>query len=321
MNLLRTFGAALLLVAALLDTASARSGPPIRLVVPYPAGAMGDTVARLIAGDLAIRLGDPVIVENKPGAGGNLGTSEVARAAPDGRTLLVGATNNFVVNQFLYRTMGFDPLEALQPVTMLVEVPSVVFVNASLPPKSLQEFVDWLHAHPGAGNYASPGSGTTPHLSMLEINRALGVTMMHVPYQGAAPALRAVLAGEVQACLAGAGLGLPYVRQGSLRAIAVSSNDRLSILPRTPTFREVGLPGVRASNWWAIAAPRGTPDALVDRVATEVRSILGEPQMKQRLEDLGVHAIADGPEAMRRRLAREVGYWRRVVVDSGARVD
>ena len=219
---------------------------PIRIVVPYAAGAMGDVLIRLLSEELRSRLGQPVVVENRPGAGGNIGATAVAQAAPDGYTLLVGATNNFVINQSLYRQMAFDPLKAFEPITIMADVPSVIFISGDVPAKSFSEFVAYAKENPGKLNYGSPGTGTTPHLSAELINRARGLGMTHVSYSGAPPAITALLANQVQFYLGGAGLGAQHVRAGKLRALAVASSSRLVSMPDTPTFDEAGSGAVNA---------------------------------------------------------------------------
>jgi tripartite-type tricarboxylate transporter receptor subunit TctC len=308
---------------ALASTTAAAQWPdkPVHLVVPYTPGAMGDNVARLLADALRKTLGQTVLVENRAGAGGNIGAAAVAAAAPDGYTFMVAATNNFVVNQFLFSNFKYDPLKAFDPVTMLVDVPSVLFMSAAVPVDSFKQFVEWAHSHPGAANYGSPGNGTTPHLSLFAIDKAMNLGMTHVPFQGSTPAIQALLGNQVQVYLGGAGLGLPYVRDGKLKALAVSASSRLDVLPDTPTFEQVGLGAVKASNWWAMAAPHGTPKPIVDRMASEVRTALESPTMRARLAEWGVFPVAAGPAAMQRQLDDEVKLWQRAVAESGAKAD
>jgi tripartite-type tricarboxylate transporter receptor subunit TctC len=320
MKAIRTLAAAMLCLVTL-GAAAQWPEKPVRIVVPYPPGSMGDVVARLISGPLAARLGQPVVVDNKPGAGGNIGSAAVANAPADGHTLLLAATNNFVVNQFLFKNLGYDPLTKFEPVTMLVDVPSVLFTSGAVPAGSFAEFTQWTRANTGKVNYASPGNGTTPHLSMFAIDKASGLQMMHVPYQGAAPAMQALLANEVQAYLVGAGIGLPHLRAGKIKAIAVSSTQRLSILPDTPTFAEAGLPHVKASNWWALAAPHGTPEPVVNRLAAELRAMLSERSNSERLKELGVVLSAEGPRAMKRQLEEEAKMWARAVAEMGIKLE
>lgn len=294
---------------------------PIRIVVPYSPGAMGDVLSRLISEELRKRLGQTVIVENRPGAGGNIGASAVAQAAPDGYTLLVGATNNFVINQFLYPRMAFDPLKAFEPITIMAEVPSVIFVNADVPAKVFAEFALYAKAHPGKVNYGSPGIGTTPHLSAELINKSHGLAMTHVGYKGSAPAITALISNEVQFYLGGAGLGAQHIKSGKLRALAVSSAERLELLPDTPTFDEAGLRGVTARNWWGAAAPAGTPKVVLDRLNAAFRAALSAPAVRRQLAGLGVLGVANSREQMAKQLAQEADQWSKAIKELGVKVE
>lgn len=294
---------------------------PVTLVVPFVPGSMGDLVSRMLTDELHRRLGQPVIVDNRPGAGGNVGAAAVALAKPDGYTLLVGATNNFVINQYLYKSMSFDPLKAFEPVTVLVDVPSVIFVNTSTGAASWRDFVAAARASAGKFNYGSPGAGTTPHLSAELVNRSAGLGMTHVPYKGASQAVAALLANDVQTVLGGAGLGTQHVKAGKLRALAVSGSTRLSVLPDTPTFRDVGLGQIQASNWWAVAAPKGTPAEVVEKLGRAFRDALATPAVQSRLRDLGVVVVANPSADMARQLADEAAYWQRELKDMNIAMD
>lgn len=239
---------------------------PVRVIVPYTVGSMGDVVARLVSNSLQLALGQPFFIDNRIGAGGNIGTREAEQAQPDGYTVLLAATNNFTINQFLYKDLDFDPVKQFEPVTTLVNVPSVIFINSEVPAKSFAEFVTYARANAGKLNYGSPGIGTTPHLSAEAINKMYGLGMTHVPYKGAAQVVTALLGNEVQFYLAGAGVGTAQVKEGHLRALAVSNPHRLDALPDTPTFAEVGIKGINASNWWGVVAPLGTPSPVVARL-------------------------------------------------------
>jgi tripartite-type tricarboxylate transporter receptor subunit TctC len=315
----------LLVVTALLFSPSIASAQyperPIRVVVPYAPGAMGDVVTRLLVEEMRPHLGQPLIVDNRPGAGGNIGTAAVANAEPDGYTVLVGATNNFVINQFLYSGMGFDPLEKLAPVTILVDVPSVVFINAKVPAQSFAEFVQHARANKGKLNFGSPGAGTTPHLSAALISRTRGLDMTHVPYKGAAPAIQALLAGEIQMYLVGAGLGAPHVQSGALRAVAVSTPKRLTVLPETPTFEEAGLGDIKASNWWGVGVPKGTPREAVNRLFQAFQAALASDMARARFDKLGITAVSSTPEETARRFREEADYWGKAVKEMGIRLD
>ena len=293
---------------------------PVKLVVPFATGAMGDTVARLLAEELRPLLGQPVLVENRPGAGGNIGAAAVARAPADGYTLLVAATNNLVVNQHLYKKLDFDPLAAFDPVTLLVDVPSVLFIRPGMG-QTLADFTRQAQQQRGKLNYGSPGSGTTPHLSMHVIDQALGWGMAHVPYQGAGPAVTALLAGDIQAYMGGAGLGLQHVQAGKLIAAAVASDKRLGVLPDTPTFAEIGLGAHKASNWWAVVAPRGTPPAVVNRINTALLEAMKRPAVVERFDKLGVQARPTSPQAMAQVLVEEAAFWKKAVVATGVSLE
>lgn len=321
------FGLALGLAGALFSPAApaqpAEAWPnrPVRLVVPYVAGAMGDMVARRLTEGLRQELGQAVVVENRAGAGGNIGTRAVEQAAADGYTLLVAASNNFTINQFLYKDMGFDPLQRFEPVTVLVDVPSVIFIPASLPVSSFAEFVAWARANPGKVNYGSPGSGTTPHLSAEAINRAFSLGMAHIPYKGASQAITALMAGEVHFYLVGAGVGAPHVRSGKLRALAVASRIPLAALPDVPSFEKAGITGVDANNWWGVAAPAGTPAAVIDRLQRAFCKVVADPATEQGLSQLGVTPVCNSPAQMRAQWIREADGWRRTLPDLKIQVD
>ena len=313
--------ALLLLAVAFRAGASDWPDKPVRFVVPYGPGAMGDVVSRLLAEELRPKLGQPVLVENRPGAGGNIGTAAVARAEPDGLTVLVGATNNFVINQYLYHGMGFDPLQALEPVTILVDVPSVIFIPAALPVKTFDDFVRYAQAHKGKLNYGSPGAGTTPHLSAALINRTRDLGMTHVPYKGSAPGIQALLADQVQFYMGGAGLGAGHVKAGKLRALAISGAQRSKALPDTPTFEEAGLGDIKASNYWAVAVPKGTPAPIVQKLYEGFHAALQAPEAKARFAKLGVVPVDTTPAETARRFQEEAAFWAKAVREMHVQIE
>lgn len=294
---------------------------PVRIIVPYVSGAMGDTVSRLLAEDLRVKLGQPVLIDNRPGAGGNIGTAAVVQAAPDGYTVLVGATNNFVINQYLYAGMGFDPLEALAPVTILVDVPSVIFLNGQVPARDFKSFIEYARANRGKLNFGSPGAGTTPHLSAAHISKTRDLGMTHVPYKGASQAVAALLANDVQFYMGGAGLAAQHVKSGKVHAIAVSNARRLESFPEIPTFDEVGLGDVRASNFWAAAVPKGTPPEIAQRLYEAFSHVLSASATQERLRQLGVSAVGTPPAETARRFRDEAAYWQKAVKDMAVRID
>jgi tripartite-type tricarboxylate transporter receptor subunit TctC len=311
------------LLACLLPCAAGAQWPdkPVRVVVPYVAGAMGDVVSRLLAEELRPKLGQPVIVDNRPGAGGNIGTAAVAQAEPDGYTVVVGATNNFVINQFLYRGMGFDPLQVLAPVTILVDVPSVIFINAQLPARTFAEFAQHARANKGKVNYGSPGAGTTPHLSAALINQTRDLGMAHIPYKGASQAVAALLANEVHFYMGGAGLGAQHVKAGKLHALAVSNDKRVAALPDTPTFQEAGLADIKASNYWAVAVPKATPPQIVEKLYQAFRASLATPAASERFAKIGVVPVGTTPAETARRWREEADYWAKAVREMNVRID
>ena len=294
---------------------------PIRIVVPYAAGSAGDLILRQMLPGLQARLGQPLVVDNKAGAGGNIGAMDVVRAKPDGYTLLLGATNNFVINQYLYKSMGFDPLQALAPVTRVADVPSVLFINSSLPAFNYREFAEHAKANIAKYNFGSPGSGTTPHLSGVALSDAMGAQMTHIAYKGAQPGVTGLLGNEVQMFLVGYGVAGAQLSSGRIRALAVVSNERLKVLPETPTAREAGVPDVILSNWWGLAAPRGTDPGIVKRLSDEIRALQALPATQQFLSAQGFVGAANTPEEFARQLAREAVQWQTIVNKSGATVD
>jgi tripartite-type tricarboxylate transporter receptor subunit TctC len=294
---------------------------PVRVIVPYTVGSMGDVIARLVSNGLQSAFGQPFIIENRIGAGGNIGTREVEQAQPDGYTVLLAATNNFTINQFLYKDLDFDPVKQFEPVTVLVNVPSVIFINGQVPAKSFAEFVSYARSNMGKLNYGSPGIGTTPHLSAEAINKMYGLGMTHVPYKGASQVVTALLAGEVQFYLAGAGVGTAQVKDGRLRALAVSNAQRLDALPDTPTFAEAGIKGINANNWWGMVAPLGTPRSVVTRLRGALCTTLADAKIKATLDQLGDGAVCNSPEEMAHQLADEASYWRRALPELGVKVE
>ena len=294
---------------------------PIRIVVPYAAGSAGDLILRQMLPGLQARLGQALVVDNKAGAGGNIGAMEVVRAKPDGYTLLLGATNNFVINQYLYKGMGFDPLQALTPITKVVDVPSVLFINSSLPALNYREFAEYAKANPGKLNFGSPGNGTTPHLSGVALSDAMGAQMTHIAYKGAQPGTTGLLGNEVQMFLVGFGVGGAHLSGGRIRALAVVANERIKVMPDTPTAREAGVPDVILSNWWGLAAPRGTDQSIVKRLSDEIRALQAQPAMQQFLSAQGFVGAANSPDDFARQLAREAAQWQSIVKKSGATID
>lgn len=293
----------------------------IKIIVPFSAGAMGDNLARLLADPLQKELQTPVIVDNRPGAGGNIGANVVANAAPDGYTLMMAATNNLVLNQFLYNNLGYDPLKKFAPVIMVADVPAVAFVTGDLPVNNFEEFRELTRSKPGMYNYGSPGAGTTPHLSAQAINDFYDLQMVHVPYGGASQAVQALLAGDIHFYLGGAGLAAAHIQSGKVKAIGVAATERLSALPDVPTFKEAGLDAVLANNWWALAAPAGTPTEVIETINKAVQKALESPEIQNRFNALGVIPVGGSSRDMANTLKQDAAFWEKAVQNAGIKLD
>jgi tripartite-type tricarboxylate transporter receptor subunit TctC len=293
----------------------------IHLINPYVPGGTGDIIFRMIGPMIEERLGQRILLENRPGAGGNIGAEFVARAAPDGYTLLLGTTNIFVINQFVFGKVNFDPLKAFAAVTLVADVPSVFYVSNDVPANNLGDFIAWAKASPGKLNYASPGSGTTPHLNVELLSQIAELRLVHVPYKGLQPAMAAVVANEVQLYLGGLGAGRGLLKGGKLKAIAVGSRERLPAAPEIPTVIESGFRDFVAGNWFALAAPAGTDTAIAERWASEVRRAIQIPEIQKRLTDLGIVPMGSTPLEMARQLTQEAALWQKVANTSGIKAN
>ena len=294
---------------------------PIRLVVPFPAGGTTDILARATAQKLSEALGQQVIVDNRPGAGGNIGTELVAKAPPDGYTLLMGTVGTHAINASLYSKLPYDHVKDFTPVILVAGVPNVLVVNPALPVNSVQELIAYGKANPGKLNFASSGSGTSIHLSGELFKTLTGVQMTHVPYKGSAPALTDLMGGQVQLMFDNLPSSLAFIKAGKLRALGVTSTTRAAALPDVPTLVEAGVPGFEASSWFGIVAPAGTPRDIVMRINTEVAKWLASPDARDKLSAQGAIAASGSPEDFARHIASETTKWARVVKESGAKVD
>jgi tripartite-type tricarboxylate transporter receptor subunit TctC len=281
----------LLLAAAALAPlgASPQQWPskPIHVVVPNTAGSVGEVILRALAPQVEARLGQRFLVDNKPGAAGNIGTAEVVRAAPDGYTLLLAPTANYAVNQHLFRNLGFDPLEALEPVSMLAEAPLLAVVNAEVPARSLKELAAYVRANPGKLNYGAPGTGSPSHLTGALFAQMTGNAMVYVPYKGIAPMVQALLANDIQLTFPTLTTVLGALKSGRIRVLAVMGRERLPELREVPTTIEEGLPELVFGNWWVLAAPRGTDARIVERLSAEIGTALADPAVRKRISDAG----------------------------------
>jgi len=311
--------AAALLVVSGIVLAQTYPTRPVRLIVPFgPAGAT-DITARLIGQWLSERLGQQFVIENRPGAGSNIGTEAVVRAAPDGYTLgLFGAPS--AINATLYDRLNFNFLRDIAPVAPIVRFPNIMVVNPSIPSKTLPEFIAYAKANPGKINMASPGSGSTPHVAGELFKVMTGTNLVHVPYRSVAAVMTDLLSGQVQLYFGTTASSLEYVRAGKLRALAVTIERRLDALPDIPAVAEF-VPGYEASAWFGVGAPRNTPVEIIDKLNKEINAGVADPKMKARLTDLGGIALRGSPSDFGKLTVEETEKWGKVVKLSGAKLD
>jgi tripartite-type tricarboxylate transporter receptor subunit TctC len=293
---------------------------PLRMVVPYAAGGGVDIVARSVSQELTRRLGHPVVVENKTGAGSNIGSEFVAKSAPDGYTLLMASPAN-AINVSLYRKMPYDTKRDLAPVALVGAVPSVLVANPSLPTKNVAELVALAKARPGTLNYGSGGSGTSEHLSAEMFKAMAGVDIVHVPYKGGANAMTDVITGQISLMFTNMLGAMPHIRTGKLKAIAVADSRRSPSLPDVPTFAEAGFKDYEVSVWWGVMAPAGTPAPVIGHLNREIVASLAAPELKERLDGMGARIIGGTSEQFGVFVDAEIKRWARAVQASGAKQD
>lgn len=316
-----------LVLSALLLAASSSAFPqayptkPIRIVVPLSAGGTTDVVMRLISPKLSESLGQQVVIDNRPGAGGNIGANVVAKATPDGYTLLMGTSSSHGTNVTLYSKMPYDAVNDFTPITLVGYVPFIMMVHPSLGVTSVKELIALAKSKPGQINYASSGNGTSSHLGMEMLKTMAGIDLIHIPYKGTAPANQDLLAGHVSIQFDGVPAALPFIRSGKVRGLAVTSPKRISAAPELPTIAESGVPGFEYTAWVGIMAPAGIPREIVARLNTEITRILNLPEIKDRLLALGFEAAPSTPEQFATHIKTEIAKWEKVVKASGARLD
>jgi tripartite-type tricarboxylate transporter receptor subunit TctC len=292
---------------------------PIRLVVPNAPGGTSDILARLIGPELGRALGQPVVVENRAGAGGNIGADFVAKSPPDGTTMLLLDVSVLATNPAFFPRLPFDTQRDLAPATMLIYAPYILAVANNLPVRNAAELVAYAKANPGRLNAGNSGTGTASHLTLAELEQGWGTEMTHVPYRGGAPALLAVVTGEASLTIAGATQSLPYSLNGQMRPIAVTGPRRLAQLPQVPTFRELGWPAEDAGTWQGLLVQGNTPRPVVERIANELRTILALPAIATRIGELGGEARTEGPDSFRALLARQTESYGRLIREKNIR--
>lgn len=311
-------------MAASTAAAAAYPDQPIRVVLPYSPGSSGDIAFRHLQPLLTEELGQTIIIDYKSGAAGNIGAQYVARARPDGYTLLLGATNNFVINQFLYKNMGYDPLTDLDPIGIVVQVPAFVYINAEVPAQNFAEFKAYAKANPGKLNYGTPGAGTTPALSGWMLSDAIQGDMTEISYRGSPPGVQALLANEIQVYIGGYGIASSHLSNdgdGKLRVLAVALPERYSELPDVPTTKEVGIENAVVSNWWGLAAPAGTDPAIIARWEEALQKVLANKKLQKSLITQGFVVDTGSTQDFRDDMQREAPYWDEVTKKAKVKVN
>lgn len=306
---------------AVAQSVSTFPSKPIRWIVSYPPGGTADVLTRAIGDELSKRLGQNVVIENRPGANGNLGADIVAKAAADGHTLVTTAPGPLAVNDSLYATLPFDPKTAFAPITRLAIAPLVLVVPRALPANNLSELLAYLKANPGKAQYASQGNASSGHLAMELLKARTGMEAVHTPYKGSAPALNDLLAGHVSLMFDNTTSSLPHVRSGALKALAVAEAKRLSVAPDIPTVSEQGVNGFEATPWFAVVTTAGTPATTVAKLNATLREILQMGSLRSRFASMGVELVADSPAELAAYIDSESRKWKDVVRRSGARAD
>ncbi len=303
--------------------AQAQSYPnkPIRLVCPFPPGGAVDIASRATAHTLSQLLGQPVTVDNRPGAGGNIGAEITAKSAPDGYTLLMTTSGIMGINPALYSKIPFDSIKDFAPVSMLVSLNNVLVLNPSVPAKSVQEVIALAKAQPGKLTYASSGNGTSIHLSGELFKSMTGADMLHIPYKGSSPAVTDLLAGQVNMMFDNIPSSLPHIKAGKLRALAVTGSKRSQLLPDLPTIAEAGVAGYDSYVWFGIVAPAGTPPEIIAKLNAALVKTAATPEFRDRLTSQGYEVMSSTPEQMAASIRGEIDKWGKVVKASGAKVD
>ncbi|CAB3913335.1 hypothetical protein LMG26858_04857 [Achromobacter anxifer] len=327
-SVLAALGTAALAAAFLLPAAPALADYPerdVKIIVPFPAGGTTDIAARIVAAELGKTWKKAVVVDNKAGAGGNVGTAEAARAAPDGYTLLMGTVSTHAINQSVYAKLPYDPVKDFVPVTLVIPVPNILELNPGFADKhgirNVADLIKYLKANPGTVNMASTGNGTSTHLSGELFQSMTGTRMTHVPYKGSSPALTDVMAGSADLIFDNLPSSMGFLKSNKLRPLAVTTAQRSPALPDVPTMAEAGVPGYDASSWFGLLAPAGTPQPVVDKIQRDVAAALQQESVRAQLQAQGATPSGNTPAQFKQFMAQESAKWAEVVKQSGAKVD
>ena len=315
-----TLGAALARWQALAQPAEAWPARPVRFILPFPPGGGTDILGRLIAERLTVSLGQPVVTENRGGAGGNVGAEAAAKSAPDGYTIVLVAPS-LAISPSLYSRLNYDPVKDFAPVSLVATVPNVMVTHPDVPAKTLAEFTRLARSKPGEMNFGSGGSGTSNHLAGELFNIVAGVKLVHVPYKGVNLAMNDVLSGRIQLVVIGVPATVPHIKAGKLRALALVAPKRSPVLPDVPTVAEAGLPEFDVTTWYGVLAPAGTPGPIVARLNAELGKIMHAPDLKERLDALATDPVTSTPEEFAALIRREIARWAEVVRDAGLKAD
>ena len=316
-----TLAAASTLPGSVMAQGAAVSSKPLTIIVPFSAGGTTDILARVVGKQLAVELGQSVIIDNKPGAGGNIGGQLAAKAAPDGYTLFMGTVGTHAINASLYKKMPFDHVKDFAPLSRVAMVPNVLVANPQQPFKTVQELIAYAKANPGKINFASAGNGSSIHLSGELFNSMAKVDMQHVPYKGSAPAVSDLLGNQVAIMFDNLPSAIPHVRSGKLRALAVTTSKRSPDLPDVPTIAEAGVPGYEATSWFGLFAPAATPAPVLAKLHTALAKALTNPEVKKKIDDQGGEPYNESAESFAAFIQKETDKWAKVVKSSGASLD
>lgn len=323
MSFLRKAAAAAVIATVFVLPVRAQEWPSksIKLVVPFTPAGGTDIIARVLGAHLSETLKQPIVVENKPGAGGNIGVDTVAKSQPDGYTIVLGQTSNLAINRALYPKLPYDPLKDLAPVALVVDAPVVLVVGADSKIRTFADLVAAAKANPNDVTFGSPGNGTVSHLTGVLVQKAASISLSHVPYRGAAPALTDLMGGRLDTFMASVPTALPQIKGGRLRAIVVTSAKRSPMLPDVPTLNEVGLPDVVSTTWFGVLAPAGTPRPIIDKLNAAINVALKSPEVAEKLSGEGGSVLGGSPDKFATYLKSEVAAWAVVVKESGAKID
>lgn len=319
---LKTLAAATLAVASMGSALAADAYPdkPLTMIVPFSAGGTTDILARIVGQALGQELGQTIIIENKPGAGGNIGAQQASRAKADGYTLFMGTVGTHAINQALYKKLPYDPAKDFAPLSRVANVPNLLVAHPSRPYKTVQEMIAYAKKHPGEVTYGSPGSGASPHVSGALFQSMTGAEMTHVPYKGSAPAISDLLGNQIAVMFDNMPSAIQHVRSGKLRPIAVTTAKRSPELPDVPTIAEAGVPGYEATSWFGLWAVAGTPAPILTKLQTALTKVLKDPAVAKKIADQGGEVVIETPAQFDAFIKSEAAKWGKVVKESGAEV-